>query len=73
MSTAVQWYTGAQINLGDLTPRLTYALIKKKSKFSIYKKIQCAAVAKSYMKKGFLIYEDMRKYFLIYEEAGSHI
>ncbi len=24
MSTAVQWYTGAQINFGDLTPSLTY-------------------------------------------------
>jgi hypothetical protein len=25
------------------------------------------------MKKGFLIYEEMRKYFPIYEEAVSHI
>ncbi len=25
--------------------------------------------AKSYMRKGFLIYEDMRKFFPIYEEA----
>ncbi len=24
MSTAVQWYTGAQISFGDLTPYLTY-------------------------------------------------
>jgi hypothetical protein len=31
------------------------------------------AVAKSYMRKGFLIYEEMRKYFPIYEEAVSHI
>ncbi len=30
------------------------------------------AVAKSYMKKGFLIYEEMRKYLVIYEEAVSH-
>ena len=30
------------------------------------------AVAKSYMRKGFLIYEEMRKYFPIYEEAVSH-
>ncbi len=30
-------------------------------------------VAKSYMRKGFLIYEEMRKYFVIYEEAVSHI
>ncbi len=31
------------------------------------------AVAKSYIGKGFLIYEEMRKYFPIYEEAVSHI
>ncbi len=31
------------------------------------------AVAKSYMREGFLIYEEMRKYLLIYEEAVSHI
>jgi hypothetical protein len=30
-----------------------------------------AAVAKSYMMKGFLIYEEMRKYLTIYEEAVS--
>jgi hypothetical protein len=33
-------------------------------------------VAKSYtysMRKGFLIYEEMRKYLVIYEEAVSHI
>jgi hypothetical protein len=40
-------------------------LIKKKIKFSsyIYKEIQSRAVAKSYMRKGFQIYEEMRKYF----------
>jgi hypothetical protein len=32
----------------------------------IYKEIQSGAVAKSYMRKGFLIYEEMCKYFLIY-------
>ncbi len=29
-------------------------------------------VAKSYMRKNFLIYEEMRKYLAIYEEAVSH-
>jgi hypothetical protein len=43
------------------------ALLKKI--FLIYKEIQSGAVAKSYMRKGFIIYEDMRKYFPIYEEA----
>ncbi len=41
--------------------------------FLIYKEIQSGAVAKTYMRKGFLIYEEMRKYFPIYEEAVSHI
>ncbi len=31
------------------------------------------SVAKSYLKKGFLIYEEMRQYLAIYEEAVSHI
>ena len=31
------------------------------------------SVAKSYTRKGFLIYEEMRKYFSIYEEAVSHM
>jgi hypothetical protein len=33
------------------------------------------AVAKLYMRKGFLIYEEMRKYLVIHEieEAVSHI
>ncbi len=31
------------------------------------------SVAKPYMRKGFLIYEEMRKYLTIYEEALSHI
>jgi hypothetical protein len=38
------------------------ALIKKKIKFSYYKETQNGEVAKSYMRKGFLIYEEMRKY-----------
>ncbi len=47
---------------------------KKESKiFLIYKEIQSGAVAKSYMRKGFLIYEEMRKYFPIYGEAVSYI
>jgi hypothetical protein len=47
---------------------------KEKKFFLIYKEIQSGAVAKSYMGKGFLIYEEkMRKYFPICEEAVSHI
>ena len=41
--------------------------------FLIYKEIQMGAVAKSYMRKGFLIYEEMRKNLVMYEEAVFHI
>ncbi len=44
---------------------------KENQTFLIYREIQSGAVAKSYMRKGFLIYEEMRKYFPIYEEAVS--
>jgi hypothetical protein len=45
---------------------------KKENKtFPIFKEIQTGA--KSYMRKGFLIYEEMGKYFPMYEEAISHI
>jgi hypothetical protein len=52
------------------------ALIKKENKiFLIYKEIQSGAVAKSYMRKGFLIYEEkcanislyMRRPLVIYD------
>ena len=46
---------------------------KENQIFLKYKEIQSGAVAKSYMRKGFLIYEETRKYFPIYEEAVSHI
>jgi hypothetical protein len=39
----------------------------------MYKKIQSGAVAQSYMRRAFLIYEEMRKYFPMYEEAISRI
>jgi hypothetical protein len=39
--------------------------------FLMYKEIQSGAVAKSHMRKGFLIYEELRN-FPIYEEACGH-
>jgi hypothetical protein len=39
----------------------------------MYKEIQNGAAAKPYMRKGFLIYKERRKYLVIYEEAVSHI
>ncbi len=53
---------------------LQTTLIKKKKKIflvRIYKEIQLGEVAKSYMRKGFLIYEEMRKYLVIYKEQGG--
>jgi hypothetical protein len=46
---------------------------KEKKIFLKYKEIQSGAVAKSFMRKGFLINEDMRKYFPIYKGAVIHI
>jgi hypothetical protein len=46
---------------------------KEKEIFLIYKEIQMGSVAKSYMRKGFLLYEEMRKYLVIYEETVSYI
>jgi hypothetical protein len=46
---------------------------KENQIFLIYKEIHSGSVAKSYMRKDFLIDEEMRKYFPIYEEAVSHI
>ncbi len=40
---------------------------KEKEIFLICKEIQSGAVARSYMRTGFLIYKEMRKYFPIYE------
>ncbi len=37
------------------------------------REIQNGSGAKSSMRKGFLIYEEMREYFVMYEEAVSHI
>ncbi len=47
---------------------------KKEHKiFLICKEIQMGSGAKSYMRKGFQTYEEMRKYLTIYEDAVSHI
>jgi hypothetical protein len=47
---------------------------KENQIFLIYREIQSGAVAKLYnMRKGFLLYEEMRKFFPIYEEAVSSI
>jgi hypothetical protein len=57
----------------QFSPQTHITLIKKKKIFLMYKEIQSGPVAKSYMRIGFLRYEEMRKYFPIYEEAVSRI
>jgi hypothetical protein len=57
----------------QLSGQTVYTDKKENKMFLIYKEIQSGAVGKSYMRKGFLIYKEMRKYFPIYEEAVSHI
>jgi hypothetical protein len=52
---------------------MSHIVKKENNILLINKKIQEGSVAKSSMKKGFLIYEEMRKYLVINEEAGSHI
>jgi hypothetical protein len=65
--------TGLYCTLLPSHPFSTACTDKKENKiFLIYGEIQSGAVAKSYMRKGFLIYEEMRKYFHLYEEAVSH-
>ncbi len=54
--------------------RWTWYIDEKENEiFLTYKQFLSGAVAKSYMRKGFLKYEEMHKYFPIYEEAVSHI
>jgi hypothetical protein len=63
------------IGPGGKVCMLWFTVKKRKSNFPHiqYKEIQSGAVAKLYMRKCFLIYEEMRKHFPIYEEAVSHI
>ncbi len=46
---------------------------KERKNFLRYKKIQKGAFAKSYIRKGFLMYEERRKYLVIFAEAFTHI
>ncbi len=60
----------------DFNTGQNYALIKKKKKtkiFLMYKEIEMGSGAKPYMRKGFLIHEEICKYFTISEEAVSHV
>ncbi len=57
---------------------LLYIVIRRTDKkenkmFLIYKEIQMGPVAKSDMRIGFLIFEELCKYLVIYKDAVSHI
>jgi hypothetical protein len=60
-------------NIQFLLPSVIHTDQKGNKIFLVYEEIQMGAVAKSYMRKGFPIYEKMRKYLTMYEEAVSHI
>ncbi len=65
-----------QINYRVLLRKELYTDKKDNKIFLIQKEIQMGSGAKSYKRKGFVIYEEMRKFlkfFPIYEEAVSHI
>jgi hypothetical protein len=66
-------YARLENRQGYSVPNVMYTDKKENKIFLIYKEIQSGAVAKSYMRKGFLLYEEMRKYFPIYEKAVSNI
>jgi hypothetical protein len=66
---AARVYKG-QTEAGPRHPKM-YTDKKENQIFLICREIQSGAVAKSYMRKDFLIYEEMRKYFPIYDEAVS--
>jgi hypothetical protein len=62
------WYAGLEggLNYVLLSPG-NHALIKKKIKFSSYiRKFRVGQLRPQSAKKGFLIYEEMRKYFPMY-------
>ncbi len=52
---------------------LVYTDKKAKKIFLICQEIQKGSGAESYVRKGFLIFDEVRKYLVIYEEAFSHI
>ncbi len=65
-STLQRWWS-------TRTRGVVHTVKKEKKIFLIYNEIQVGAVEKSYVRKGFLIYEEMRKYLVIYKEAVSDI
>jgi hypothetical protein len=62
-----------QLWVGLSPPGRMYTDKKENKIFLIYKEIQMGSGAKLYIRRGFLIYEEMRKFFPIYEETVSHI
>ncbi len=68
-SSDVSAYTSYRYRTGNFSAIL---IKKEKEIFLIYEDIQKGSGAKSYMRKGFLIYEEVHKYLVTYEEAVSH-
>jgi hypothetical protein len=63
-----------RLNISTVISKVQLYTDKKKSKFSSYiRKFRTGTVPKSYMRKGFLIVEEMRKYLVIFEDVLSQI
>jgi hypothetical protein len=56
---------GAHLIFNFLRVLALYTNKKEKKIFLMYKEIQMGAVAMSYMRRGFVIYEEMRKYLVM--------
>jgi hypothetical protein len=52
----------------QIIPVVQHTDKKENQIFLICKEIQMGSVAKSYMRKAFLVFEEMRKYLTIYEK-----
>jgi hypothetical protein len=53
--------------------RKVHRVLGKPCTYKKEQKIQMGNVAKSYTRKGFLTYDEMRKYLVFYEEAVCQI
>jgi hypothetical protein len=63
----------ASKTMDTTSPPLPYTDKKEYKMFLIFKEIRMGSGAKSYIRKGYLIYDEMLKFSPIYEEAVSHI
>ncbi len=69
----VRIQTAQKYEMGDISTGVANTLYNDKKENQIFSYIRKFRVEQLQIHKGFLIYEEMRRYFPIYEEAVSHI